>query len=67
MVSSWASFTALGAGALSWRLTIPNGRISGCLPVFSLFWVVIGWIGLYSYAIYLWHKTAIGTLEREIG
>jgi peptidoglycan/LPS O-acetylase OafA/YrhL len=24
----------------------------------------VGWIGVYSYAIYLWHVTAIGILER---
>jgi peptidoglycan/LPS O-acetylase OafA/YrhL len=30
-------------------------------PVASL----VGWIGVYSYGIYLWHVTAIGILERE--
>lgn len=27
----------------------------------------VAWIGLYSYAIYLWHVTAMGILEREVG
>jgi peptidoglycan/LPS O-acetylase OafA/YrhL len=27
----------------------------------------VAWIGVYSYAIYLWHVTAMGILEREIG
>lgn len=26
---------------------------------------LVGWIGVYSYGIYLWHVTAIGILERE--
>lgn len=28
---------------------------------------LIGWIGIYSYAIYLWHVTTMGILERELG
>jgi peptidoglycan/LPS O-acetylase OafA/YrhL len=28
---------------------------------------VVGAIGVYSYAIYLWHVTALGILEREVG
>lgn len=28
---------------------------------------LVAWIGVYSYAIYLWHVTALGILEREIG
>jgi peptidoglycan/LPS O-acetylase OafA/YrhL len=32
-------------------------------PVASL----VGWVGVYSYGIYLWHVTAMGILEREIG
>lgn len=28
---------------------------------------IMAWIGVYSYAIYLWHVTAIGILEREVG
>jgi peptidoglycan/LPS O-acetylase OafA/YrhL len=28
---------------------------------------LLAWVGIYSYAIYLWHVTAIGILEREIG
>lgn len=27
----------------------------------------VAWIGMYSYGIYLWHVTAMGILEREIG
>jgi peptidoglycan/LPS O-acetylase OafA/YrhL len=27
----------------------------------------VGWIGFYSYAIYLWHVTAMGILGRELG
>ena len=27
----------------------------------------VAWIGVYSYAIYLWHVTAMGILEREFG
>jgi peptidoglycan/LPS O-acetylase OafA/YrhL len=27
----------------------------------------VGWIGFYSYTIYLWHVTAMGILDREIG
>lgn len=29
--------------------------------------LLVGWIGVYSYAIYLWHVTAMGILGREIG
>lgn len=32
-------------------------------PIASL----VGWVGVYSYGIYLWHVTAMGILEREIG
>jgi peptidoglycan/LPS O-acetylase OafA/YrhL len=28
---------------------------------------MIAWIGVYSYAIYLWHVTTIGILAREVG
>ena len=28
---------------------------------------LVAWIGVYSYAIYLWHVTAMGILEREFG
>lgn len=28
---------------------------------------LVAWIGVYSYAIYLWHVTAMGILERELG
>jgi peptidoglycan/LPS O-acetylase OafA/YrhL len=28
---------------------------------------LVAWIGVYSYAIYLWHVTATGILSREIG
>jgi peptidoglycan/LPS O-acetylase OafA/YrhL len=28
---------------------------------------LVAWIGVYSYAIYLWHVTTMGILEREIG
>jgi peptidoglycan/LPS O-acetylase OafA/YrhL len=27
----------------------------------------LGWVGVYSYGIYLWHVTAIGILERVVG
>jgi peptidoglycan/LPS O-acetylase OafA/YrhL len=38
----------------------------------SLRWVspltsLVAGIGVYSYAIYLWHVTAMGILEREVG
>jgi peptidoglycan/LPS O-acetylase OafA/YrhL len=28
---------------------------------------LVAWIGVYSYSIYLWHVTAMGILEREVG
>ncbi len=28
---------------------------------------LVAWIGVYSYAIYLWHVTAMGILARELG
>jgi peptidoglycan/LPS O-acetylase OafA/YrhL len=28
---------------------------------------LVGWIGVYSYGIYLWHVTATSILERELG
>ena len=33
----------------------------------SVFAKGMAWIGIYSYAIYLWHTTAMGILEREVG
>jgi peptidoglycan/LPS O-acetylase OafA/YrhL len=27
---------------------------------------LLGWVGIYSYSIYLWHTTALGFAEREI-
>jgi peptidoglycan/LPS O-acetylase OafA/YrhL len=36
-------------------------------PLVSLVASVVGWVGVYSYGIYLWHVTAIGILERIVG
>lgn len=29
--------------------------------------LLVAWIGVYTYSIYIWHITAMGILEREIG
>jgi peptidoglycan/LPS O-acetylase OafA/YrhL len=59
--------TFLGAGAL--LLATYHSRTSdfGRLRVIVHPFVrVVAWIGFYSYAVYLWHVTAIGILERTV-
>ena len=36
-------------------------------PIFEPLVSVVAWVGVYSYAIYIWHVTALGVLERECG
>jgi peptidoglycan/LPS O-acetylase OafA/YrhL len=60
--------TFLGAGAFlvaAFHTHAAGFRYSRWLvsPTASL----VGWIGVYSYGIYLWHVTVIGILERIVG
>lgn len=60
--------TYVGAAALLWAAFLTRGTDFGdAQPVALMFAKFMSWIGIYSYAIYLWHTTAMGILEREAG
>lgn len=58
----------LGSGAFLLAAFHTNGKNLGALGSLARPLAAFGaWIGVYSYAIYLWHVTAIRILEREFG
>ena len=60
--------TFLGAGAFLIAAYHTHAADFGVSrPLVSAAAGLAGWIGFYSYAIYLWHVTAIGILERVVG
>ena len=43
------------------------GDFGRARPIFGPLVSLVAWVGVYSYAVYIWHVTAIGILERECG
>jgi peptidoglycan/LPS O-acetylase OafA/YrhL len=58
----------LGSAAFLLAAYHTHGRDFGRWePGISRLATLVAWVGVYSYAIYLWHVTATGILSREIG
>jgi len=62
--------TATFLGSAAFLIAVYHTRAADfgrCRKLVSPIARLVGWIGVYSYAIYLWHVTAMGILGREIG